>query len=499
MGNMPGGLGHRRTGSITQDPPILVTGATGYVGGRLVRRLVESGYKVRVLVRDKTRLQGKPWAEKVEIVEGDALKADKLPAAMENVEYAYYLIHSMTDTADFPQRDIIAARTFGAVAKACGVKRIIYLGGLGDPNTKLSKHLKSRQETGKALAEAGVPVTEFRAAIIVGSGSVSFEMIRYLTERLPILICPLWMSTKIQPIAIRNVLSYLIAAISTPQSAGKIIEIGGPNVLTYGELILGYAKVKGLKRKLINIPFWNEQIYAHLISLITPIPLNIARPLIAGLRNEVIVRTDTAKKLFPYIQLIDYYTAVRLALAKTDSCEVETAWSDSLVYTQGDKVPKRLVDQEGMLSYRRQHIVNAPPEMVFNVITSLGGNKGWLYADWTWEIRGFIDRLLGGIGTRRGRRDPQELNVGDAVDFFRVEAIEKNRRLLLRTEMKNPGNGWLQFEIQPLKDGNTKLIQSALFEPKGLPGLAYWYLLLPIHELIFAGLVRELDRLAKKK
>lgn len=495
--SLPIGIAARWVTSPLSDPLLLVTGATGYVGGRLVNRLVRAGYRVRVMVRDESRLQGRSWQNKVEVVVGDALRADQLPAALEGVDYAYYLIHSMADTRDFPQRELTAARTFGAVAKASNVKRIIYLGGLGDSNTKLSKHLTSRQATGHALAEAGVPVTEFRAAIVVGSGSVSFELIRNLTERLPFLMVPRWMSTRIQPISIRNVLSYLIAAVETPKSAGQIIEIGGPQVLTYVEMMLRYAELKGLRRRIVYTPFWNDTLYAYLISWITPVPLNIARPLIAGLRNEVVVRSDNARRLFPYITPLSYDTAVQLALGRSDSGETETAWHDALVTTMGDKPPKTLSNYEGLLVYRRQYVVAAPPEMVYNVFTGLGGSRGWLYANWTWQIRGMVDRLIGGVGTTRGRRHPDQLHVGDVVDFFRVELVEIGRRLLLRTEMRNPGNGWLQFEAQPLEDGSTRLVQSAFFEPKGIPGLAYWYLLLPVHELIFKGLVREVDRRAK--
>jgi uncharacterized protein YbjT (DUF2867 family) len=294
---------------------VLVTGVTGYVGGRLVPELLASGYRVRVLVRDKNRLQGRAWLSQVEVVQGDVLNPASLFMAMPGVSVAYYLIHSMSGSADFDQRDIQAARNFGDAARANGVVRIIYLGGLGDPATDLSKHLRSRQQTGQALQEAGVPVTEFRAAIVVGSGSISFEMIRYLTERVPVMICPRWVFTRVQPIAISDVLNYLVAALETPQSKGRIIEIGGADVITYGDMMLGYARVRGLRRWLLSVPVLTPRLSSYWVHLVTPIPASIARPLIDGLRNEVIVRDEIARELFPQIEPMDYPAAVSLALA----------------------------------------------------------------------------------------------------------------------------------------------------------------------------------------
>ncbi len=475
---------------------ILVTGATGYVGGRLVPRLLAAGYRVRCLVRDPARLQGRPWLAQVELLEGDVLRPESLAAAMQGVNAAYYLIHSMSGSADFHQRDLLAARNFGQAARAAGVKRLIYLGGLGEPEANLSRHLRSRQETGQALREAGVPVTEFRAAIIVGSGSVSFEMIRYLTERIPVMICPRWVFTRVQPIAIRNVLDYLAAALETPASAGQIIEIGGKDVLTYGQMMLGYAEVRGLRRYLLAVPVLTPRLSAYWVHWMTPIPAEIARPLIEGLRNEVVVRTDTARQLFPQIEPLDYRCAVQLALAKLEAGQVETAWSDALVTSQGDIPPVVLTTQAGMIIERRQQLVAAPPAAVFRAFTGLGGAQGWLYFDWAWEGRGLLDRMVGGVGLRRGRRDPVELRVGDALDFWRVEAVEADRLLRLRAEMKVPGRAWLQFEARP-EQGQTRLIQTAFFAPKGLFGWLYWYGLYPIHSLIFSGLVQRLAWLAE--
>ena len=475
---------------------VLVTGVTGYIGGRLVPQLIEAGYRVRVLVRDRNRLQGRAWFNQVEVVQADVLDAASLLSVMSGVTAAYYLIHSMSGSVDFDQRDLQAARNFGDAARTNGVERIIYLGGLGDPQTDLSKHLRSRQQTGQALTESGVPVTEFRAAIVVGSGSVSFEMIRYLTERVPVMICPRWVFTRVQPIAIRDVLDYLVAALETPESAGRIIEIGGSEVITYGDMMLGYARARGLHRWLLSVPVLTPRLSSYWVHLVTPIPASIARPLIDGLRNEVIVREAVALDLFPHLKPKDYQSAVSLALADLEARHIETSWSDALVNSQGDIVPVVLSTQEGMIIERRQQIVPAPGTTVFKMISRLGGQTGWLFMNWAWVVRGWIDRLVGGVGLRRGRRDPEAIRIGDAIDFWRVEAVEPDRRLLLRAEMKLPGRAWLQFEVQPFEGGQTRLVQTAFFAPKGLSGLAYWYLLYPIHRMIFAGMIRNLARRA---
>lgn len=381
---------------------ILVTGATGYIGGRLVPALLEAGYRVRVLARDRRRLQGRPWLEQVEVVEGDVLRPETLPAALEGVTAAYYLVHSMTASTDFAQRDLQAAQNFAQVAARQGVQRIIYLGGLGDPQANLSKHLRSRQQTGEVLRQSGVPVTEFRAAIVVGSGSISFEMIRYLTERIPVMICPRWVYQRIQPIAIRDVLAYLVAALETPQSANQIIEIGGAEVLTYGEMLLGYAKARGLKRWLLPVPFLTPRLSSYWVHLVTPIPASLARPLIDGLRNEVIVRSPLALELFPHIQPLDYPSALALALAELDAQHIETSWSDALSTSQGDLVPVSLTTHEGMILERRQEIVNASPAQTFRAFARLGGETGWLYLNILWRIRGAIDRLIGGLACGAG-------------------------------------------------------------------------------------------------
>jgi uncharacterized protein YbjT (DUF2867 family)/uncharacterized protein YndB with AHSA1/START domain len=483
---------------VSQDRLVLVTGATGYVGGRLVQRLLDNGYRVRVMVRDAARLQGRSWLDHVEVRQGDVLKPETLSEAVEGVSAAYYLIHSMSGSSDFHKRDLVAARNFGHVAHEAGVERLIYLGGLGNPDTELSEHLRSRQQTGDALRECGVPVTEFRAAIIVGSGSVSFEMVRYLTEHLPVMICPHWVFTRVQPIAIRNVLDYLAAALEQPDSAGEIVEIGGTDVLTYGHMILGYAHVRGLPRLLIPVPVLTPRLSSYWVHLVTPIPTNIARPLIDGLRNEVVVRDDKARRLFPNIQPLDYQTAVKLALENLNAGTVDTTWSDALSTSQGDTPTVMLKMQEGMINERRQLVVDAPPEDVYRIFSGLGGQRGWLFFDMLWEIRGLLDRLVGGVGMRRGRRDQDSVRVGDAVDFWRVEAVEPNRLLRLRAEMKVPGEAWLQFEAQPLDNGCTRLVQTAFFTPKGLSGLLYWYVLYSIHGVIFAGMIKKVAERAER-
>lgn len=477
---------------------VLVTGATGYIGGRLVPRLLEAGCRVRCLARDPARLQGRPWRGQVEVIAGDCLQADTLPAAMAGVEAAFYLVHSMAGGQDFEQRDLAAARNFSQAAKQSRVQRIIYVGGLGDPTTALSGHLRSRQESGAALREAGVPVTEFRAAVIVGSGSLSFEIIRHLTERLPVMICPRWLYTRAQPIAIRNVLDYLVAALHTTESTGRIIEIGGADVLTYGDMLRGYARARGLKRWLVPVPVLTPRLSSYWVHLVTPVPAAIAQPLIQGLRNDVIVHDDSAQRLFPHIEPLDYNTAVRLALANLERGQVETAWSDAVASSQGDVTPVQFTTQEGMILERRQRVVAAPADAVFHSFVQLGGATGWLYMNWAWHVRGALDRLLGGVGLRRGRRDPHEVRLGDAVDFWRVDAVESGRSLRLRAEMKVPGRAWLEFRAEPRGAGESMLAQTAFFAPRGLTGLLYWYALYPIHALIFSGLVERIARRAER-
>jgi uncharacterized protein YbjT (DUF2867 family) len=475
---------------------VLVTGVTGYVGGRLVPHLLEQGYRVRVLLRgNAARLNGRSWKDQVEIALGDVLVPSSLTAAMQGINVAYYLIHSMGGHTEFSTRDIQAAENFAAAAANAGVEKIIYLGGLGDPNSNLSKHLQSRQQTGDALRQFDVPVTEFRAGMVVGSGSLSFEMVRNLTERLPVMIAPRWVYTKTQPIAIRDVLNYLVAALQTPASQGKIIEIGAPDVLTYAEMMMTYARIRGLRRLIIRVPVLTPRLSSYWVHWMTPVSASVATPLIEGLRNELLVRDRSARDLFPAIDPLDFETAVRLALERIEEGDIETLWSDAFASSQGDIKPVHLTQEQGMLIERRQKMVDAPPPAVFQAFSGLGGDRGWPPHNWLWQIRGAMDRLVGGVGMRRGRRHPNELRQGEALDFWRVEMIQPNQLLRLRAEMKLPGQGWLQFEANEGDDGSTDLIQTSYFASKGLSGMLYWYGLYPLHGLIFS---RMIDSIAQR-
>ncbi|MFL7867677.1 MAG: SDR family oxidoreductase [Anaerolineales bacterium] len=473
---------------------ILVTGATGYVGGRLVPRLLDAGHIVRVLVRNPSQLQGRIWIKNVEIVQGDVLNPTSLAKAMDGMEVAYYLIHSMSRKKDFQQRDQALAHAFGQAAKKAGMKRLVYLGGLGNPGQHLSLHLQSRHVIGRILANYGVPLVEFRAAIVVGSGSAAFEMLRYTVEGLPILFCPTWVNTYIQPISIHDVLSYLIAALGLSDAQvgqHRIVEIGGADVLTYHDMMRGYAKARGLRRPMLVVPFLSLNICATLMHWITPIPASLAYALIASMRNTVVVTDDSAQTLFPDIHPRDYATSLERALARITADLVETTWSDAQISSTGDVAPVMLTSQEGLLYERRWINTTLSADAVYRSFTSLGGDRGWLYADWTWLARGIIDRMVGGVGFRRGRRDPNKLRVGDALDFWRVEALEPGRLMRLRAEMKVPGLAWLQYQVIPKSSQECTLVQTAFFEPKGLLGLAYWYLLYPIHGFIFSNLIHK--------
>jgi uncharacterized protein YbjT (DUF2867 family) len=489
---------------------ILVTGATGYVGGRLVPRLLEAGYRVRCLARDPERLKGRPWwtpdaqglrrrkREQVEVVKGDALEKDTLIAAMQGVSVAYYLIHGFQGGKLDAQRDMTAARNFAEAAEEAGIKRIIYLGELVDTTDYLSPYLRARHETGYILRWNGsVPVTEFRAGMIVGSGSVLFEMIRYLSEREFLFICPRWFFSMAQPIAIRDVLSYLVEALETPESTGKMIEIGGAVRLTYADMLFAYARERGLKRFLIPTPFYAPRLSAYWIHMVTPIHWRVVLPLIEGLRAKLVVHDDLAKKLFPQIKPLDFQTATHLALRRVMRDKVETSWSDALVTTAGDIKPYTFTVEEGLMIEKRQVVVDVPPEAVFRAYTGLGGDRGWLYMDWAWYIRGWLDKLVGGVGLRRGRRHPDEIWSGESLDFWRVEEITPNRLMRLRAEMKVPGDAWLQFESLPQEKGRTLLRVNAYFDVHGMTGLLYWYAMYPFHRFIFDGLTSRLASRAR--
>jgi uncharacterized protein YbjT (DUF2867 family) len=480
---------------VTKGRRILVTGATGYIGGSLAPHLLKAGYPVRVMVRNPDRLRGRWWAEQVKVAVGDALKPETLPRVLEGVDVAYYFLHSLYAGPGFHEMDLRAARDFGHAAQRAGVKRILYLGGLGNPADPLSPHLRSRQETGAALREGGVPVTEFRSAIVIGSGSGSFEMIRYLTERIPVMTSPRWVRSCIQPIAIDDVLAYLTAALAVPESAGKVIEIGGTDAMAYGDTLQVYAQIRGLRRWVLILPVLTPGLSSHWVGWVTPVSARIARPLIEGLRYDIVVRNDTARDLFPDIHPIDYRTSVRLALDDLHPERVDTAWLDA--QAAGDSEPALSILQEGMYLLRTTHRVNASPETVYATFAGLGGERGWLYANWAWRLRGIADRLMGGPGLRKGRRHPDEIAVGDAVDFLRAEAVEPGHLLRLHLEAKMPGRLWMQFEAHPAEENRTRLVQTVFFDAQGLLGVLYWRIFHWLHIRVFSGLAREIARQAE--
>ncbi len=467
---------------------ILVSGATGYVGSRLVPRLVASGHEVVCMVRDAARVPRR-MAESTRLAVADALQPESLTAAMRGIDVAYYLIHSMSAPGgDFQQRDLNAAHNFALAARQAGVSRIIYLGGLASESPEMSQHLKSRHETGEVLRNFGPAVTEFRAGIIVGNGSVSFELIRYLTERLPIMICPRWVITRTQPIAIDDVLEYLLAALESSESAGQVIEIGGATVETYRSMMLTYARTRGLRRWLLRVPVLTPRLSSYWLRLVTPLPTAIARPLIEGLRTEVVCKSALAAELFPAIHPMSYAAAVE----KTRS---RTLPDDSLTENIAVQRAHVFIRREGILCDVRQALADASPKAVFSVITSLGGSNGYLYANRLWRLRGWLDRCLGGVGMKPSlSRAP--LNEKDHVDFWYVQDLEAGRRLLLRAEMKLPGRAWLELLLSPQPGGKTLVRCSAWFEPRGLLGELYWWVLYPIHIMIFRGMVRAVCRRA---
>ncbi len=484
---------------MTDQRTILVTGATGYIGGRLIPRLIEEGLRVRVLVRNRERVLARAWFDQVNVVVGDALDPQTLNQALAGAGTAYYLIHSMSMGDRFHEVDMRAARSFGQAAKEAGVGRIIYLGGLGDPEANLSRHLRSRQESGRALGEGGVPITEFRAAVIVGSGSISFEMIRYLVERLPVMVCPRWIYSRIQPIAVDDLLEYLVAALNTPESAGRTIEVGGSDTTTYRGLMYGYAKARGLRRLMIPVPVLTPRLSSYWVHWMTPIPAGIAVALVDGLRNNVVVTNGLSRTLFPHIEPKDYASAIDSVMTDLDEGRIDTSWSDTTGTFNASEEAVRLESREGLIFERRRRRVGAPPRLVFGVFTGIGAARGWYFANWAWRIRGMLDRMLGGAGLRRGRRHPDQLRVGDALDFWRVEALETGRMMRLRAEMKLPGNAWLQFEAREAPDNTTHLEQTAAYDPRGLAGLLYWYALYPFHAWIFRGLINSIAGRAERR
>jgi uncharacterized protein YbjT (DUF2867 family) len=473
---------------------ILLTGATGYVGGRLLSVLQSRGVRVRCLTRRPEVLSDRSNAT-TEIVAGDVLDCESLARALADVDTAYYFVHSMGASRDFEQQDRVAAANFAQVAAAAGVRRIIYLGGLGNPDEKLSKHLRSRQETGDVLREHHPQVIEFRASIVIGSGSLSFEMIRSLVERLPIMICPRWVQVKAQPIAIEDLLSYLIAALDLPSGSSLVYEIGGPDQLSYGEIMQEYARQRGLSRWMIPVPLLTPHLSSLWLGLVTPLYARIGRKLVESLRNPTLISNNLAAKTFP-VRPRSLRAAIARALVNEDREFAETSWSDALSSAGaprdwgGTRFGSRLVDS-------RTITVSVPPEQAFAPIRRIGGRTGWYYGNWLWSLRGFLDLIVGGVGVRRGRRDPENLHVGDPLDFWRVEACEPPHRLRLQAEMKLPGRAWLEFEVTPCDQGSI-VRQTAIFDPLGLAGLVYWYGIYPLHQLVFAGMLRNLGRAAEQ-
>ncbi len=482
------------TKAETKRATILVAGATGFVGGGLVRRLVESGRKVRCLVRHP-ELLAQGAIKGAEVVKGDVLAKGELDEALEGAESAYYLVHSMAGAVkDFAKLDAKGAENFSKTAARAGVKRLVYLGGLGRPGPGLSRHLESRHRVGDILRGHGVPVTEFRAGVIVGSGSLPFEVIRHLVERLPFFPVFPCLKTRCQPIAVRDVWSYLVSALDVPESAGEILEIGGSSVHTYEEMLRIYARVRGLRRFALSMSCRNPSSCggcAWWLGFLTPIERGYAQPLLESLKSEVVCEDQRALKLFK-VKPLDYETAVRYALKRIREEQSKMSLR-ALLFPRRTTIHSLRIN-EGMLYDERTLEVDAPAEKVFEVYSGIGGERGWFYRDWMWDLRGGIDRLLGGAGMRRGRRDGDTLNKGDHLDFWRVEKVVPGRLLLLRAEMKMPGPGWLQFESLPHGEKRTIFRQTAYFQPKGIFGNLYWNLLYPIHKNIFAGLAEAIAK-----
>ena len=475
---------------------VLVAGSTGYVGGRLVPELLAAGHSVRCLVRDPAKLGDAAWRDQVDVMRGDVTDPTSVRAALEGIDVVYYLVHSMGATADFEARDRAAARCVAQAASDAGTGRIVYLGGLGrDDDPMLSRHLGRRHEVGRVLAAGSTPVTELRAAVIIGSGSASFEMLRYLVEVLPVMVAPRWVDSRCQPIAIRDVLVSLVAAANDAAVGHRVVEIGGADVLTYRQMMQRYARLAGLSRRVIvPVPLLTPRLSSLWISLVTPLPADLARPLVDSLVMDVVVTRDPGPPFRSPEQNMGFDDAVRLALQRSATLQVATRWSDASLpgRTPADPLPTDASWAGGLLLADEQRVrTDATPDALFRTISGIGGDRGWYVTPLLWSIRGWIDKAVGGVGMRRGRRHPDDLWVGDSLDFWRVEAVEPDRLVRLRAEMRLPGDAWLEWRIVP--DGSAvRLEQRALFAPKGLWGRLYWYGLLPFHGLIFGRLAARL-------
>ncbi|MBA3613799.1 MAG: SDR family oxidoreductase [Nitrospirales bacterium] len=473
---------------------ILLTGATGYVGGRLLGRLEQEGRQVRCLVRRPEHLISRVGSG-VEVVAGDVLDQDSLTRGMHNVEAAYYLVHSMGASGSFEEADRRAARNFGEAARAAGLTRLIYLGGLGDDRESLSPHLRSRHEVGEVLRNSGVPVMELRASIVLGSGSLSFEMIRALVERLPVMLTPSWVRVPAQPIGIDDVLAYLYAALDVPLPESRIVEIGGDDVVSYGDLMQEYARQRGLRRLMIPVPLLTPRLSSLWLGLVTPLYARVGRKLIQSIKYPTVVRDDAARRLFA-IEPISVRDAIARALRHEERELAASRWSDAQSAAGDVRQYGGVRFGNRLLDVRTIH-VPVPPAVAFRPIQRIGGRTGWYFANWLWSLRGWLDLLAGGVGLRRGRRDPEGLRVGDVVDWWRVEAIEPGTRLRLFAEMKLPGRAWLEFLVEHDGAGST-ITQTASFDPIGLGGLMYWYVVWPLHELVFRGMIRGIAREAQR-
>lgn len=473
-----------------------IIGATGYVGGRLVPALLAAGHEVRCLARRPERLDGVPWRDRVEVVRADVLDESSLDAAFAGLDAVFYLVHAMGQEGSFEERDREGAEHTARAAERQGVGRIVYLGGLGsDEATPLSPHLSSRHEVGRTLAAGTVPVVELRAAVIIGSGSVSFEMLRHLTEVLPVMVCPRWVTrTRCQPIAISDVLHHLVSALDLPAEGHSVFEVGGPDVLTYREMMQRYAAVAGLrKRIIIPVRVLSPRLSSHWINLVTPLPYQLAKPLVDSLVNDVVVQPERdIRRVVPH-EPLSFDEAVGRAIARVQDLDVSTSWMDSAPRTSASPMPQD-PDWAGGTVFEDRQVVTTPAseEAVFAKVSGIGGERGWYVAGPLWAMRGWLDKLIGGVGMRRGRRHPDQLRMGDALDFFRVEAYEPVRLLRLRAEMKVPGDAWLEWSIASDGEGTTTLCQLARFYPRGVAGRLYWWVLLPIHQVIWRRLARRL-------
>lgn len=480
---------------------IFVAGAGGYIGGRLVPRLLEAGYQVCALARSPEKLLNRRWGTHpgLKIVQGDILDYPSLQRGLEGCRAAYYLVHSMNPLVDdFSHTDRMAAMNMTKAAAAAELQQIIYLGGLGEEGSGLSHHLRSRSEVGQLLQLGPVPVTVLRAAMIIGSGSAAFEILRYLVDRLPLILAPRWVNTPCQPIGVRNVLHYLIGCLDCPETLGETFDLGQPDILTYRKLMEIYAEEAGLhKRWIIPLPFLTPRLSSYWIHLLTPIPAALARPLTEGLKNPVICNDNRIAELLPQ-DLFDCRKAIRLALERIKQHQVESSWTDSGPIPPAEWSNPGDPEWAGgkIFTDARRITVEAPPEQLWPALASIGGEVGWYYANWLWKLRGMIDRALGGVGLSRGRRNSVEILPGDALDFWRVIDVEQPKQLLLSAEMKLPGKAVLCFKLQRLENNRTELNQIAHFLPRGLLGLLYWYAVTPLHNFVFDGMLRGIAKAA---